>query len=361
MGQRVLISLREVSARVMNRLSYCVLATPRCVVRDLILSDLKVKGNLRPPMERLIHMRRVAVVMAITVTATACGNGTGGGQGASNAPPTSAPSSTNTVVGDEEINTGAADRAPEVIVKAGDVELVLDPWTACWGNGCYDGFPPEILPDIGDPKEIIVDFPASGWEFTATVQAVGEECARRQSEPLEQVGDTTHRLSPIGLADDYEVTLFGRGRGGDVFVSFRWRTPTDGILPVPAATASILADHDGRIDSYGVELPIWNLANTPTEAAGQITVASAEGRTHTFALSRQDFDCSEGAIYLTAPTEEGLTAAKLGSPPFTYQVAVELDGMSYLGTGVWPDDVDPECAPCVPLTFTPPLPALEDL
>lgn len=80
----------------------------------------------------------------------------------------------------------------------------------------------------------------------------------------------------------------------------------------------------------------------------------------TFPLNRQDFDCSEGSIYLTAPTEEGLAAAELGSAPFTYEVRLELDGITYIGTGVWPDGVDPACAPCVPLTFTPPLPALAE-
>jgi hypothetical protein len=131
---------------------------------------------------------------------------------------------------EEESDPGAVDRAPAVEVRGGDVELTLEPWTACGGNGCYDGFAPDVLPDIGSPDEILVDFPASGWEFTATLQPVGEECGRRQSEPLEPTGDTTHRLVPIGPANDYEVTLFGRGPGGDVFVSFRWKTPTDGVL-----------------------------------------------------------------------------------------------------------------------------------
>lgn len=306
-------------------------------------------------------MRRIAVVTAIAFIVTACGAGIDGEQELSTTPPTSAPPSpTPPVSSEEEINSGAADRAPAVHVRAGDAELALEPWMACWGNGCYDGFPPEVLPDIGGPDEIMVEFPASNWEFTATVQPVGEECGRRQTERLEPTGDTTHRLVPVGPVDDYEVTLFGRGPGGDVFASFRWTTPTDGILPVPAATASILADHDGRVDSYGVELPIWNLADTPAEVAGQVAVTAADGSTHTFALTRQDFDCSEGTIFLTAPTEEGLAAATLGSPPFTYEVTLELDGLGYLGTAVWPDDVDPECAPCVPLTFTPPLPALGD-
>lgn len=325
------------------------------------LGRLPAGGNLGCQMQRLMSMRRFAVVIAIALIAAACGSVPEGEQGLSTTPPTSAPSSTTPATqSEEEVNSGAIDRAPAVHVSGGDVELTLEPWTACWGNGCYDGFAPEVLPDIGDPDEILVSFPAAEWEFSATVQPVGDECGRRQTEPLEPVDDTTHRLVPIGRADDYEVTLFGRGPGGDVFVSFRWSTSTDGVLPVPAATASILADHDGRVDSYGVELPIWNLAATPAQATGQVTVTAADGSVHRFALTRQDFGCSDGAIFLTAPTEEGLAAAALGSAPFTYEVALVLDGLGYLGTAVWPDDVDPECAPCVPLTFTPPLPALGD-
>jgi hypothetical protein len=245
-----------------------------------------------------------------------------------------------------------------VVVRGGDTVLSLEAWTACWGNGCYDGVPPVDLPYIGSPDEIVVEFAVSGWEFSATVQPAGEACGRRQTEPLEQVSDTVHRLVPVGVADDYEVTLFGRGPGGDVFVSFRWSTPTDGVMPVPAATASILADHDGRVDSYGVEVPVWNLADTPEPASGQVTVIAAEGSSYTFELIRQDLDCSKGAVFFTAPEEDGLAAAALGLPPFTYEVTLDLEGRTYVGTGVWPDDVDPECGPCVRLTFTPPLPAL---
>ncbi len=243
-------------------------------------------------------------------------------------------------------------------MRAGGTELTLDPWTACWGAVCYDGQPPEVLPDIGRAPEVLVEFPVPDWEFTATVQPAEQDCGRRQTHSLAPLGNNIHRLVPLGPADDYDVLLFGSGAGGDVLVSFRWTTPTDGVMPVPTAVASILADHDGALDSYGVELPISNLATTPDDVTGEVTVTASDGAAHTFPLNRQDFDCSEGSIYLTAPTEEGLAAAELGSAPFTYEVRLELDGTTYVGTGVWPDGVDPECAPCVPLSFTPPLPAL---
>jgi hypothetical protein len=269
-------------------------------------------------------------------------------------------SSTTTGVTAEEERGGPIDidRPPPVEVSGDDTTLTLEAWTACWGNGCYDGMPPVNPPDIGNPDEIVVEFPGADWEFSATVTPVGKECGRSQTEPLEAVDATSHRLVPIGLAGVYDVTLFGHGPGGDLFVSFRWATPRNGRMPVPAATASILADHDGQIDSYGVEVPVWNLAATPESASGQVTVTSSEGNTHTFDLTREDLGCSEGSIYFTAPLDDGLMAAGLGTPPFIYELTLELDEEMYVGTGAWPDEVDPECAPCVPLTFTPPLPAL---
>lgn len=39
-------------------------------------------------------------------------------------------------------------------------------------------------------------------------------------------------------------------------------------------------------------------------------------------------------IYLTAPIEEGLVAGAAGSPPFTYEATLELDSLTYVGTGV---------------------------
>jgi hypothetical protein len=309
-------------------------------------------------------MTRPTLLVAMVLIAASCGSpqiSDDPTTTAQTAPFVDEPSSTTTgdpTAEEEQGDPGEIQRPPPVEVSGGGISLSLEAWTACWGNGCYHGRPPVNPADIGDPDEIIVEFPEEGWEFIATVTPVGEECGRSQTEPLEPVGATAHRLVPIGLAGVYDVTLFGRGPGGDLFVSFRWTTPTNGTMPVPAAMASILADHDGQIDSYGVEVPVWNLAETPESATGQVTVTSSEGNTHTFDLTREDLGCSEGSIYFTAPIDEGLTAAGLGNVPFTYELTLELDGATYVGTGVWPNEVDPECAPCVPLTFAPPLPAL---
>jgi hypothetical protein len=90
-----------------------------------------------------------------------------------------------------------------------------------------------------------------------------------QEVPLEATGGEEFVLRPAGFASTYDVTLFGRGNG-DLFVTFRWTTPTDGPLPVPEARLAVLAGHDGRVDSYGVELEVINLARTPKRASATI-------------------------------------------------------------------------------------------
>lgn len=56
-------------------------------------------------------------------------------------------------------------RPPAVEVRGGDNVLSLKAWTACWGSGCFDSMPPQDPPHIGDPAEILVEFPppTSSW------------------------------------------------------------------------------------------------------------------------------------------------------------------------------------------------------
>jgi hypothetical protein len=75
------------------------------------------------------------------------------------------------------------------------------------------------------------------------------------------------------------VDVFGRGNG-DVITTFRWTTPVTGAMPAKASgSAAVLADHDGELDSYGVELSVTNLDVRPARAAAVITVTGASGET----------------------------------------------------------------------------------
>jgi hypothetical protein len=247
---------------------------------------------------------------------------------------------------------------PPVTVRSGDRSIELRPWTYCYGNGCVDGIPPADPPDIGSPEQVVVEYPLAGWSFTASFRPADDECGRQQDVPLEPRGDRTQVLSPAGHAATYEVTLFGEGNG-DLFVTFRWTTPSDGPLPAPEARLAVLADHDGRVDSDGVELEVKNLAATPVDAAATITMRAEDGRAVTFDATPAAVACLPmGTVYWDGPDDQGLAAAATAQGPFTYEVELVLDGVRHVATAIWPDDVIPGNEPSVALHFQPGLPAL---
>ena len=242
--------------------------------------------------------------------------------------------------------------------ESGDRSIDLTAWTFCFGNLCADGNPPADPPDVGSPEEVTVEFPLPGWSFKASFVPAGERCGREQQAPLTETADGRFILRPVGHADTYDVTLFGRG-DGDLFVTFRWTTPTDGPLPEPEARLAVLAGHDGQIDSYGVELELSNLARTPAEAEATITVRAETGEEITFEATRAKSRCwPEGTVYWDGPDQGGLDAAALGERPFTYEVEVVLDGARYVATASWPTDEIVGNEPSVALEFTPDLPAV---
>jgi hypothetical protein len=248
---------------------------------------------------------------------------------------------------------------PPVTVQGLDGSIALHAWTYCYGSVCADGAPPADPPDVGNAEEVLVEFPLPGWSFTASFRPAEERCGRVQDVPLEDVVDGAFVLRPAGYAGAYDVTLFGQG-DGDLFVTFRWTTPGDGPLPSPQARLAVLADHDGTIDSYGVELELTNLARTPEEATARITVRAESGEAITFeAMEARGARCfPEGTMYWDGPDGRGLAAAALGNGPFTYEVELSVDGDRYAATATWPTDEIPGNEPSVALDFTPDLPAL---
>jgi hypothetical protein len=245
-----------------------------------------------------------------------------------------------------------------VVLRLADGAVELAPWTYCLGNGCADGAPPEKPHDVGDPAEVAFTFDRDAWEFTATFREHGRKCARMISVPVEQTGEREFLIRPAGLAGDWDVDVSGRGDGGDVITTFRWHTPVDGRMPEAASgSAAVLADHDGELDSYGVELFLSNLAAQPRRASAVITVTSADGRAATIVPHRRGACYSEGEVGFAASRSKGLAATGLGAGPFTYTVEVTLDGRTYVGTGTWPADESSEMAPHVPLAWEPALPS----
>ena len=312
---------------------------------------------------RLVTGAAVAVlVVAAAVTATQLGGDDG-------------PSDDPTIVGDEgqagehppspppERSVGPAptagpgdDHPPPVRVSAGDRSLELDAFTYCYGSVCADGMPPNPLPDIGEAAELHVDFALPDWTFQAELRLAGQDCGRVESVDLEPDGEGGHVLRPAGPAGDYDVTLSGWG-DGDAFYAFRWTTTEDGPVAAPTARLAVLADHDGQVDSYGVELALQHLAREPAQADATITVLASEGRSHTFATGSLVDECPDGDVFWSGGMEEGLAAAAMAQAgPFTYEVVLTLDGVEHRATATWPDDIIVGNEPSVALDFSPALP-----
>jgi hypothetical protein len=260
---------------------------------------------------------------------------------------------------DEPVGVPAEeDGPPPVTVQFFDQSVALRAWTYCYGNVCADGSPPGAPADVGSPEQVLVEFPLPDWSFTASFQPAGKPCGRIQDAPVDSSGDGRFVLRPVGHAGTYDVTLFGRGNG-DLFTTFRWTTPADGPLPEPEARLAVLADNDGGVDSYGVELELRNLARTPNHVSARITVRAADGSEVTFDATRSTMDCfPEGTVYWDGPDAKGLEAASLGEGPFTYRVEVVLDGSRHVAEAVWPADEISGNEPSVGLEFTPGLPSL---
>lgn len=248
---------------------------------------------------------------------------------------------------------------PPVTIQYGSERSQLQPWSYCYNTGCIAGGPPEAPVHVGRPSEIAVEYPLEDWTFTAWFQRAADDCGRRQEAPLERDGDGRFILRPAGYADTYDVTLFGRG-DGDLSVTFRWSTPTDGPLPEPEAYLGVVSDEGDEIVSYGVEMSITNLANDPRSVDAQITVTSREGRSVTFEPRLKRGRCRpEASLWWDGPDDWGQEATKLGSAPFEYEVSLKLDGNRYLGRGIWPTDEIRGEEPYVRLEFDPPLPRLQ--
>lgn len=254
----------------------------------------------------------------------------------------------------------SADPPTLTVQGAGEV-IELRPWSYCWGSVCADGVPPRSLPSVGAGDRVRLSSSDTGLSLSAQFTSAQEECARVQRVPLGSMGQHLS-LWPAGPAETYAVLIEVAGsQGHSASYGFRWTTTRDGVWPVPAASAAVLADDDGRITSYGVEVGVENLGMTPREASATVEVSSAEGRTSTIRPLRVEPDegCEPaGSLAFRAPETAAHAVIASGSAPFRYEVRLVLDGRTYRGTATWPDDQQADAHPSVTLDFRPALPAL---
>ncbi|GAA2981093.1 hypothetical protein JOD63_002690 [Microbacterium terrae] len=296
--------------------------------------------------------RTVALTAALVIALTASGCATTRTPDDSpGALPAGVPTPTETI----EHGT-ASGGPPPFTIRYDDTELVLPATSWCYGNSCADGYDMHP-PSVGSPDEVFVFVPVAGFEtLSASQRSSGDWCAARTVEAeVTDLGDGWWSVHPQGAAGTWTLDFFAGGDGGgDMAASVAWDTPADQPLPEPEASVVVIADHDGEPDSYGVELRVWNLAETPVDAVAEITVTAADGESLTFEATR-DTDCAgEGALYFDGPASAGLEAAALGDFPFTYDVTLTIDGAEHTASGVYPDDAPPQDL-AVPLEFSPAL------
>jgi hypothetical protein len=311
-------------------------------------------------------MRTVLVVAAMLLTG-ACGGQTSltVHEAPSSTPTGPAPTVTSTSGGEPGGIPG--NPPPPFRVRYDGQELVLHPHTYCLG-ACVDGIATNP-PEVGSPARLQVYVPVEEFTLSAYARELTSEprpnqpsfeftCGGRSfALPVEDLGDGWYAVRPAGPAAHYEVELFAQG-GGDMIANLRWRTPADQAMPEPSARLALIADHDGRPDSYGLELAIDDLAETPRHAVAEIEVTAGNGRSLTFEATQSKDACrSAGDLYFDGPDEPAQAAARLGGFPFTTTVTLTLDGRVHRATATYPDDEIEGNEPSVDLEFTPELPA----
>lgn len=262
------------------------------------------------------------------------------------------------------------DDPPPVVVRLPDGSTHdLEPWSWCLDGGCADGVWPDDPFSVGAPEWVDVTFGVPDWSFEATFTTPRTLAAppaetrswRSVAGKVESIGSHTFRVRPAGPSGEWHVDLFGRGpEGGDVIVTFAWRTPVTGDLP-DAATGrlSVLAEDDDRLTSYGVELELRDLDVTPTRATARVEVISEDGDRVVLDLGAPGRPHGAGTASWRAGERMGERAVALDGERFTYRVVVVLDGSTHVSTATWPDDTNDEIVPAVPLDFTPPLPVYD--
>lgn len=253
-------------------------------------------------------------------------------------------------------------KPPPFTLHYGNKKLDIKPRSYCYGNVCAGGIRFKTLPSIGSPESVLVELGLKDWTIEASFRVPDGDhyCGRSQSTTLKPNTAGLYLLTPLGRAGTYDVDLFGHGKGGDVAGSFRWQTPTDGPLATPSAVMALITDHDGKPDSYGLELSLTNLATTPESVSATIKVTAATGQTLKLTPQVAGPGCqSDGNVSFTLANKKARAAAAIGGFPFTYDVTVVLDGTEYHATAKYPHDEITGNEPNVALKFSPALPALK--
>lgn len=259
------------------------------------------------------------------------------------------------------------EQPPEPLVLTGEEWTPVDVTSTCWQHDdsgfCADGFatPPYVTATSGD--EATFAFPLQGWSFTASAQPLAspngdlDPCTRFFDATVTASG-SVFRTSVKGPAGRYLVHLFDQGPQGSVNSSFAWTTTTTRPSPPAVGYLALLADLDGALSSYGVEVSVRGLDRGYPDATATATVTAVDGSSETYGPYRQRDrnSCDDGSVFISSPHDEPWPTPVLGPGPYTYRVRLVLGGQTHVGTAVWPRDERANEAPNTDLVFDPPLP-----
>lgn len=234
------------------------------------------------------------------------------------------------------------DQPPDLVVTAGDDQLVLGPLSYCWSSGgegvCADGVPPDPLPfltvDMGE--DLTVEFPLD-WQLQATLAPGGNYCEGSFTLDIDGSGPSVEALGPAGT---YRVDVFGRGEQGDGAWAFELTTTED--RPSPSLYVQVLWYPSGRdLDS---EAPfsayVGNLTSKPSDVSAVATVTSLNGSSQDFELvGGVDENCWSSTVGFEQPTNLTSQVLELGPAPYDVEITVNVDDELILTPVItWPED-----------------------
>jgi hypothetical protein len=269
-------------------------------------------------------------MVLIALLVAACEGGSGSGDGRAT-PGQDRPSN----------SLGGLERPPDLVVTAGDEQLVLGPFTYCWSVGdrgvCADGAPPDPLPSLTleSGSDLIVDFPLR-WEIQATLLPDGDHCEGVVVD-VDPIAPSVDTLGPAGM---YLVEVFGRGEQGDAAWSFELITTEDRPGP-PGYMQAFWFPSERALEAtapFGAQL--GNLTEKPNNAAAVATVIASDGNSEDFTMTTDIAgDCWGSAISLQGPEDFTNSVLGLGPPPYEVVVKVTLDDRDVVGQAItWPGD-----------------------
>jgi hypothetical protein len=262
----------------------------------------------------------------------------------------------------ETIGSATVDAGPPpFLVRFDDTELRVAPTT--WSlDGNADTGAVSDAPSVGDPDVLYVFVPVSGWSTVSAVQYTGSDAfscdGLAYDAAVEDLGGGWAAVRPTGPSGQYTLELFsasGPGSGmfspiGEMYGHLRWNVSSG--IPVPPATASVslVADSAGTIEAWDLIVEIVNLDPPTTDISAEVTVTSAEGNSLVLRPEPTDL-CVGQAVNLNLPFTETQEVLALGGAPFTYDVRLTIDGVTYNGSATYTTGTN-----SVPLVFDTPLP-----